>query len=222
MNRAPRIEFLEVVDSTQRVAQAYVLAGDTRWDAICADHQTAGRGRQGAHWFDAPAQSLLVSLILREVPPQLPPHFVGVGVAIASALTLEHHFPPLAPVGLKFPNDLILLERKVGGVLVERIGEVYIAGVGINLLQERFPDEIASTAISVRMAVESGEWGVGSGENALTHPRPPSPEAPGEGGSQSPLSHSVGEGQGVRATETGHQVEIPRLRLGMTKERGWG
>ncbi len=47
----------------------------------------------------------------------------------------------------------------------------------------------------------SGQWAVGSGESSLTHPCPPSPEASGEGGSQTPLSHSVGEGSGVRATE---------------------
>ncbi len=92
----------------------------------------------------------------------------------------------------------------------------------------------------------SGQWAVGSGENALTHPSPPSPDASGEGGSQTPLAHSVGEGLGVRANEnltppaplsasreggeasggspspftergSGGEVEIPRLRLGMTE-----
>ncbi len=53
----------------------------------------------------------------------------------------------------------------------------------------------------------SGQWAGGSGENALTHPSPPSPEASGEGGSHTPLSHSVGEGQGVRAnTPLSHSV----------------
>ncbi len=50
----------------------------------------------------------------------------------------------------------------------------------------------------------SREWGVGSGEENLTHPSPPSPEASGEGGSLAPLSHSVGEGSGVRADPESH------------------
>ncbi|MFQ3610893.1 MAG: biotin--[acetyl-CoA-carboxylase] ligase [Fimbriimonadales bacterium] len=153
MSRTCRVEFLKVVDSTQRVAQDYLTAGDTRWDAVCADHQTAGRGRQGAHWYDAPAQSLLVSLILREVPSQTPVHLLGVTVALASALALEHHFPAVAPVQLKFPNDLILRGRKVGGVLVERVHDGFVAGVGINLRQEQFPETIAHSAISVKQAL---------------------------------------------------------------------
>ncbi len=59
-------------------------------------------------------------------------------------------------------------------------------------------------------------------QQTLTHPNPPSPDASGEGGSHSPLSHSVGEGLGVRAENSekrqGGEVEIPRLRLGMTEE----
>ena len=204
MSRPCRIEFLEVVDSTQRVAQAYVLSGDTRWDAVCAFHQTAGRGRQGADWHDTPSQSLLVSLILRQVPQHIPAHLVGVAVAIASALMLEGHFPQLRRVGLKFPNDLVLQGRKVGGVLVERVQEVLITGVGINLWQATFPPEIANTAISVRQVLEN-----------LTPPSPLSYEERGEAGvSPSPF---VGEkGQGVE----GFSDLTPPSPLSASREGG--
>ncbi len=67
----------------------------------------------------------------------------------------------------------------------------------------------------------SGEWGVGSGENTLTPPAPLSatdPSRHSERSEESPLSHSVGEGSGVRANEAENKAEIPRLRLGMTEK----
>jgi Biotin-(acetyl-CoA carboxylase) ligase len=67
-----RIEWHATIDTTQRRARELVEQGDRRYDAVCADHQTAGRGRQGAQWLDAPGQSLLVSLILWDAPlPEL-------------------------------------------------------------------------------------------------------------------------------------------------------
>lgn len=48
-----RIEWHATIDTTQRRARELVEQGDRRYDAVCADHQTAGRGRQGAQWLDA-------------------------------------------------------------------------------------------------------------------------------------------------------------------------
>ncbi|BCW96740.1 MAG: biotin--[acetyl-CoA-carboxylase] ligase [Fimbriimonadales bacterium] len=147
-----RIEWHEVIDSTQRRARELVEQDDRRFDAVCADHQTAGRGRQGAIWHDTPAQSLLVSIILWDTPLPEPAGIVGVCAALATAEALEAHYPDLPPVRLKYPNDLMVQGRKLGGVLVELVNETAIVGVGVNLRQAVFPDAIAPLAISVWQA----------------------------------------------------------------------
>jgi biotin-(acetyl-CoA carboxylase) ligase len=98
-----RILFVEEVDSTQRVAIEWVLQNRREWDAICADHQTAGRGRRGSQWYDEPGASLLVSLVLWDVPLPEPPGLLGVMAAIATAESLEATFAPLQ-VQLKYPK----------------------------------------------------------------------------------------------------------------------
>ncbi len=148
-----RIEFHETIDSTQRRARELVERNDRRWDAVCAEHQTAGRGRQGAHWHDTPRQSLLVSLILWETPTPEPVWLTGLLAALATAQALEAHYPALPLVQLKYPNDVMLHGRKLGGVLTEVVEGVAIVGIGVNLGQTAFPPELAEQAISVRIAV---------------------------------------------------------------------
>jgi len=148
-----RILFVEEVDSTQRVAIEWVLQNRREWDAICADHQTAGRGRRGSQWYDEPGASLLVSLVLWDVPLPEPPGLLGVMAAIATAESLEATFAPLQ-VQLKYPNDLMAQGRKLGGVLVEIADSVAVVGVGVNLTQRSFPEPLREHAISVWQALE--------------------------------------------------------------------
>jgi BirA family biotin operon repressor/biotin-[acetyl-CoA-carboxylase] ligase len=144
-----RIEWHATIDTTQRRARELVEQGDRRYDAVCADHQTAGRGRQGAQWLDAPGQSLLVSLILWDAPLPEPVGILGVCAALATADALEAHYPDLPPVRLKYPNDLLLHGRKLGGVLAKVVEGVAVVGVGVNLSQMAFPPELEAIAISV-------------------------------------------------------------------------
>jgi BirA family biotin operon repressor/biotin-[acetyl-CoA-carboxylase] ligase len=104
------------VTSTQDVARDLPLGS-----IVIADHQTAGRGRLDRRW-EAPAGSaLLVSFVL---PPN-PLLSLAAGVAAAEACGPN--------VRLKWPNDLLLEGRKLGGILVETRGEKAICGVGVNL-----------------------------------------------------------------------------------------
>ena len=147
-----RIEWHATIDTTQRRARELVEQGNRRYDAVCADHQTAGRGRQGAQWLGAPGQSLLVSLILWDAPLPEPVGLLGVCAALATADALEAHYPDLPPVRLKYPNDLLLQGRKLGGVLAEVVEGVAVVGVGVNLAQDVFPPELEATAVSVAQA----------------------------------------------------------------------
>ena len=88
---------------------------------VVADHQSAGRGRLDRRWEAAPGTALLVSFVL-ERDPLLS---LAAGVAAAQACG--------ASVRLKWPNDLLAGERKLGGILVEVTGHRAICGIGINL-----------------------------------------------------------------------------------------
>ncbi|MFN4033541.1 MAG: biotin--[acetyl-CoA-carboxylase] ligase [Fimbriimonadales bacterium] len=151
------IRFYDTVDSTQTQACALVKQGDRRWGAVCADTQTAGRGRQGATWHDTPNQSLLVSLILWDTPLPQPAGALSAFASLATAQALHAHYPNLPAIQLKYPNDLMLLGRKLGGALVEVAEGVAIVGVGVNLAQRIFPPELESLAISLAQATSMPE-----------------------------------------------------------------
>lgn len=108
---------LAEVTSTQDVARG-LPAGSV----VVADHQTAGRGRLGRRWEAPPGSALLASF----VQPRRPLASLAAGVAAAHAGGGE--------VRLKWPNDLLLGGRKLGGILIEAHGDTCVVGIGINLL----------------------------------------------------------------------------------------
>lgn len=97
-----------------------------------AEHQTAGRGRSGRHWEDSPGRSVLVSVLLR--PPlgtSLPQLSLVTGLAVADAVEALTGLP----TGIKWPNDVLIGDRKVAGILLEGDGDAVICGIGINVQQ---------------------------------------------------------------------------------------
>lgn len=139
--------------STQEIAKAWVLGYNRTYDAVYTDHQTAGRGRHGSHWHDEPGSSLLVSYVLWEHPIPALTGVLGLLVAVAAAQATESLLPSLPRLQIKYPNDLILNDRKVGGVLIEVMDGIAIAGMGMNLFQEAFPEPLFETAISLRQVL---------------------------------------------------------------------
>ena len=96
-----------------------------------AGHQTAGRGRRGRTWDAAPGSSLLVSVLLR---PDLPPdrhHLAVWAVALAAAGACED-VAGVRPA-LKWPNDLVVGDAKLAGVLAEVERDAVVVGIGLNV-----------------------------------------------------------------------------------------
>jgi BirA family biotin operon repressor/biotin-[acetyl-CoA-carboxylase] ligase len=104
------------VPSTQDVARLLPVG-----TVVVAEHQTAGRGRLGRRWEAPPGCALLASWVMPA--HELAPFAAGVAAAIACG----------DEVRLKWPNDLLLEGRKLGGILVERTGHKCVVGTGINL-----------------------------------------------------------------------------------------
>jgi BirA family biotin operon repressor/biotin-[acetyl-CoA-carboxylase] ligase len=107
-------------------------AGAPEGVVLAAEEQRAGRGRLGRQWVSPPRSSIMVSVLLR--PAGVPPSQRGwlpllAGVAAATAVNR------LTPVraGLKWPNDLLVGERKLAGILAEQSGDAIVVGLGLNV-----------------------------------------------------------------------------------------
>jgi BirA family biotin operon repressor/biotin-[acetyl-CoA-carboxylase] ligase len=131
----PRVEYLTETSSTLDVAHTLAEQGTPAGTLILAEAQTAGRGRMGRSWRSEPGAGLWLTVIERPVDASgLDVLSLRIGLALAPVLDA---FAP-ARVQLKWPNDLYVDERKLGGILVEarwRDGapEWLAIGVGINL-----------------------------------------------------------------------------------------
>lgn len=113
-----------------------LLAGSGAPEGAVAatDHQTAGRGRLGHRWEAPPASSVLVSVMLHPPPERHWPELSLLG-GIAAAEAVEDATALSAQ--LKWPNDVMLDRRKVGGVIAEAQGSAVVLGIGINVNQAR-------------------------------------------------------------------------------------
>lgn len=119
-----------------------------------AEHQTAGRGRLGRTWEDAPGSSLLCSVLLRPGAGRLPQ--LSLVAALATAEAIEELTGCEAAV--KWPNDVLVGGSKVAGILLELAGDAVVAGIGVNVGQksDELPEHARSPAGSLRTASGRG------------------------------------------------------------------
>jgi BirA family biotin operon repressor/biotin-[acetyl-CoA-carboxylase] ligase len=127
---------LGTVDSTNRYLADLARAGGAEGMVVVADHQTAGRGRLGRSWQARPGTALLVSILLRPdglSPPGGPDrrHLVTAAVALAAADACRT-VAGVTPA-VKWPNDLLLGDRKLAGILAVAEGDAIVAGIGLNV-----------------------------------------------------------------------------------------
>lgn len=117
-----------IVDSTQRLARDLDLRGAVDGTVIVADGQTAGRGRRGHGWVSPPGTGIYVSVVVAK--PSDPRLF-----AAACAVALSDAARAFGVEGgIKWPNDLVVDDRKCGGALVEASSDAHVvAGFGLNL-----------------------------------------------------------------------------------------
>jgi BirA family biotin operon repressor/biotin-[acetyl-CoA-carboxylase] ligase len=152
---APRHRF-GAVDSTQSIAFALADAGAADGTTVVADYQNEGRGRRGRAWFAPAGTALLASIVVRPrvEPRDLPLYSFAAALATADAIAALAGVAPR----LKWPNDVLVEDRKVSGILLEsRVtpprGEAVVAiGIGLNLRQTEFPEELRAGATSLLIA----------------------------------------------------------------------
>jgi BirA family transcriptional regulator, biotin operon repressor / biotin---[acetyl-CoA-carboxylase] ligase len=138
--------------STNDYARELALEGADEGVAIIARKQTAGKGRQGRSWSSPMDAGLYLSIILRPQATVAQASLITLASAIAVCETLQIDFA--VPADIKWPNDILLNGRKLCGILVESSIEnnrlqYAILGIGVNLAQPAFPDELQQTATSL-------------------------------------------------------------------------
>jgi BirA family biotin operon repressor/biotin-[acetyl-CoA-carboxylase] ligase len=152
--------YYDSLDSTNTFAWEQLQQGSLRHaDVIQAGHQTGGRGRfNNRSWADEPDRSLLMSIVLTDIKPNLLPllSFVA-GLAALRAMRRDQSSSNGDRIKLKWPNDVLIDRKKVAGILIENCWngtelKGCVVGIGINVSQEGFEGELAQTATSIKQA----------------------------------------------------------------------
>ncbi len=147
----------DIVDSTNLEAKRQADEGAADFTLVIADSQSAGRGRRGRSWESAQEENIYMSLLLR---PDFEPDkasMVTLVMALATARAVRDCTGLAAEI--KWPNDIVIAGKKAVGILTEltlkgTFIESLVCGVGINVNQKVFPEEIKQTATS--LCLESG------------------------------------------------------------------
>jgi BirA family biotin operon repressor/biotin-[acetyl-CoA-carboxylase] ligase len=149
------------IGSTNTTAMEAATAGAPEGTVLLAEEQTDGRGRGASTWHSARSAGIYCSAVLR---PLLPPSdalilSLAAGLAVRSAVQeIDQRVNP----DLKWPNDVLVDGKKFCGILTEMNAEAtrvrhVVVGIGINVNQSKFPEDLRDTATSLRL-VTGHEW----------------------------------------------------------------
>ncbi len=150
IGKGEKLLYLPVVDSTNTFAKQLAYERPDEGLVVLTDSQTAGKGRQGRRWVDISGCNVLSSTLLR---PIFPPHFL---VMIASLAVVDAIFETCAvSASIKWPNDVLVGERKVAGILIEtshdRSGHLLaILGIGVNVNGQLLDIPIGPSLVTVQ------------------------------------------------------------------------
>ncbi len=150
-----RIDYYASIDSTMRVAAAMEPGA-----VVLAEEQTAGLGRNGHTWHSEAGSGIYCSMVLAPSPVLT----LALGLAAQDAIAKSTGIS----CDLRWPNDVMIADRKVAGILVQSSGSKAIAGIGINVNHQSFPPELAGEATSLSREIMRARWLTGrlTGESA--------------------------------------------------------
>ncbi len=143
------VEWHHSLPSTMHRASLLAKEGAPHGSIVGADEQTQGEGRMGRTWHSAAGDGLYFTLLLRpELPPRDSPMLtLCLGLAVAEAISRSTPFR----CDLRWPNDVLIHGRKVCGILVKYEDGAFLAGIGVNLDQQQFPDGLNTPATSLAL-----------------------------------------------------------------------
>ena len=152
------IYYFDSIDSTNTKAKELAEEGHPSGTLVVADRQTAGKGRRGRSWESPTGIGIFMTLMLK---PEINPNnasMLTLGAAMATTRAIRRVTG--VPAMIKWPNDIVMNGKKVCGILTEMSAQFdyinhIVIGIGINVHNEDFPEEIAKTASSLYL--ESGQ-----------------------------------------------------------------
>lgn len=148
----------ETIDSTNKKAKELAKAGCLHGTLVTADAQEAGIGRRGRSWSSEKGAGIYMSIVLR---PEIETENASM-LTLVAAMAVEQavkqivsNDKPNAEVLIKWPNDIVLEKKKLSGILTEltlngTAIDFVVVGIGINVNNQQFPEEIAHTATSLQ------------------------------------------------------------------------
>ena len=148
---------LKTVDSTNNEVKRRALGGEPGGLVVVSDVQTGGKGRFGRVW-QSDSGGLYFSVLIR---PELPPaEIAAITLAAGYAVCLAVRQVTGLDARIKWPNDIIIGNRKICGILTEMSAQsdridYAVIGIGVNVNNTAFPDELKTKALSIRMALGS-------------------------------------------------------------------
>ena len=130
----PLLELVQEIPSTNAALVARVGGGDCLLEGhwLVADRQTAGRGRAGRVWSDG-FGDFMGSTAVRLAPHETAPQTLALVAGLALWDAIAACAPGLPALYLKWPNDVLVGQAKLAGILLERVGDTVIVGIGVNL-----------------------------------------------------------------------------------------
>ena len=147
-----QVVWFNQTDSTNIQARKQAESGAPHGTLVAADQQDGGKGRRGRSWAAPSGVGIWMSMVLRPKINPISASMLTLVLALAARKGVEEVTGQDAQI--KWPNDLVLNKKKICGILTEMSTELMeiqyvVPGIGINISQESFPEEIAATATSL-------------------------------------------------------------------------
>jgi len=148
--------YYQEIDSTNSRARDLAAKGYPEGTVVVADMQTSGRGRRGRSWYSPRNQGIYMSGILRPVLPLKEISRISLVTAVAVAETFQEELN--LPVCIKWPNDILINNKKIAGILAEVVTdmdgiEYIVVGIGLNINNrlDDFPRDLRTLATSAQV-----------------------------------------------------------------------
>ena len=141
-----QIDVLAETPSTNAVVAAAAAAGQPEGLVVAAEYQSSGRGRLGRTWTTPPRSALLMSVLLRPVAVDAA-RWPWLGLLVPLAVAAAVRKVAEVPAQVKWPNDVLVEDRKLAGILLERVDGAAVVGIGLNvtLRSDEKPHEAATS-----------------------------------------------------------------------------
>src|SRR2546421_3077971 len=157
-----KLLYLPIVTSTNTLAMQLAHERPEEGVVVLTDSQTVGKGRQGRRWVDVAGRNVLSSILLR---PLFPPHLLVMVASLAVVDTVAETCRVSATI--KWPNDVLIADRKVAGILIETSHDlkgnmIAILGIGVNVnghiqdLSEQFTNQTSLVTTATTLETVCG------------------------------------------------------------------